>query len=302
MQTNQLYKHVQARSETPRPSILAGNGTSDPDLSGSDFTAVPDSPLRQETGELSVGEGEARSAPNRVVVIGAGFGGLAVGRRLADVPVEVTIIDRHNYHTFQPLLNQVATAGLKPGQIARTVRGIFRAQERVQFRLGTVVDVRPDRMQVRLEDRRTVPYDVLIVAAGTDPQYYGIPGVREHAHTLKSLADAANLRSHVLRQFERAAVGKAPVEEGALRFVVVGGGPTGVEMAGALVEFFDRVLDGDFPEVDTNDAEVVLVEMTDSVLPPYDSAGRDYALETHRERGVEVRLGDAVERATDQAV
>ena len=132
--------------------------------------------------------------------------------------------------------------------------------------------------------------------------YYGIPGVREHAYALKSLADAANLRSHVLRQFEQATVDDASVEEGGLRFVVVGGGPTGVEMVGALVELFDRVLDEDFPEVDVSDAEVVLVEMTDSVLPPYDSTGRDYALRTLRDRGVEVRLGEAVERATDQAV
>jgi NADH dehydrogenase len=247
-------------------------------------------------------EKEKESRRPHVVVIGAGFGGLEAARVLADASVDVTIIDRHNYHTFQPLLYQVATAGLEPGQIAHTVRGIFQAQERVQFRLGTVVDVDPDQRHVRLQDGRTVPYDSLIVAAGTEPQYYGIPGVREHAYALKSLADAANLRSHVLRQFEQATVDDASVEEGGLRFVVVGGGPTGVEMAGALVELFDRVLDEDFPEVDVSDAEVVLVEMADSVLPPYDSTGRDYALRTLRDRSVEVRLGEAVERATDQAV
>lgn len=214
----------------------------------------------------------------------------------------MTIIDRHNYHTFQPLLYQVATAGLEPGQIAHTVRGIFQTQERVQFRLGTVVDVCPNRKHVRLQDGRTVPHDSLIVAAGTEPQYYGIPGVQKHACALKSLSDAANLRSHVLRQFERAAMDTTTKDEGMLQFVVVGGGPTGVEMAGALVELFDRVLDADFPEVDVGDVEVVLVEMAESVLPPYDSTGRDYALRTLRERGVEVRLGEAVERATERAV
>lgn len=242
------------------------------------------------------------SSKPRVVVIGAGFGGLEVARQMAGAPAEVTLIDRNNYHTFQPLLYQVATAGLEPGDIAHTVRGIFQDQEQFRFRFGTVVEVDSRREQVRLEDGRAVPYNYLVLAAGAVPQYYGIPGVRDHAYALKSLADAANLRSHILRQFERAAEGLKQEEEGTLRFVIAGAGPTGVEMAGALVELFDRVLDYDFPEVRAKNVEVVLIEMTDSVLPPYDPSGREYTLQTLRKRGVEVRLGEAVERATNRSV
>ena len=245
--------------------------------------------------------GTGRKRP-RVVIVGGGFAGLEAVRGLREAPVEVLMIDRTNYHTFQPLLYQVATAGLEPGEIAHTVRGIFQTHPRFRFRMGTVTTVDADTKRLRLSSGEAIGYDYLIIAAGAEPEFFGVEGAKQHAFTLKTLGDATRLRSHLLRQFERAAERRSAPSAGRLNVVIVGGGPTGVEMAGALVELIDNVLAADFPEVDTSRAQVSLVEMAPHLLGGYDASLRDYTLDTLRERGVEVVLDDAVERVAAQAV
>ena len=235
------------------------------------------------------------TARPHVVIVGAGFGGLNAARALRRADVDVLVIDQHNFHTFQPLLYQVATAGLDAGDIAHQVRGIFARQRNVRFLMARVGTVDWDAREVALEGGTRVPFDYLIVAAGAVYHDFGTPGVFEHGFVLKSLHEAVALRSHMLRQFERAAADEGHIDRGGLTFVIVGAGPTGVEMAGAMVELFDRVLPNDYPELDVGRAKVVLLEMTDHVLAPYGERSRAYAERVLRRRGVDLRLGTAVE-------
>ena len=231
-----------------------------------------------------------------MVVIGAGFGGIGAGARLADLPVDTTIVDRRNHHVFQPLLYQVATAGLSSADIALPVRGIFQDDENVDFRWATVEKIDFEERLVHVDAGRPLPYDYLIIAGGSETRWFGIPGVEEHALPMKTLEDADALRGHVLAQFERAADEPEQIDEGALTFVIVGGGPTGVELAGAFVELFE-VLARDFHHLDIGRARVVLVEATDSLLNGFSEKSRRSAVDTLRHRGVEIRLGQAVDRA-----
>ncbi len=268
-----------------------------------DGSSAPSAPGLFSSLDAADGWGQA-SPPGRprVVIVGAGFGGLQAAQALRDAPVEVCLIDRNNYHTFQPLLYQVATAGLEPGEIAHSVRGIFQHHENFSFRLGTATGVDFDARQVLLAEDAPVSYNYLILAPGTSTQYFDVEGAREHALPMKGLAGAVNLRSHVLRRFEEAASDPRRVKAGELTFAVVGGGPTGVETAGALVELFDLVLKRDFHGLDLSKARVYLIEMTPHLLSPYDEQLRAYALNALRERGVEVLLGETVERVTADAV
>jgi NADH:ubiquinone reductase (H+-translocating) len=230
----------------------------------------------------------------RVIVVGAGFGGLNAAKALAGADVDVLVIDQHNFHTFQPLLYQVATAGLDAGDIAYQVRGIFRRQRNVRFLMGRVTAVDWGAHEVALASGVRLGFEYLVVAAGGVYHDFGTPGVFEHGFVLKSLHEAVALRSHMLRQFELAAADPEHVDRGGLTFVIVGAGPTGVEMAGAMVELFDRVLPSDYPELDLGRARVVLLEMTEHVLAPYGERSRRYAERVLRRRGVDVRLGGAV--------
>lgn len=232
----------------------------------------------------------------KVVIVGAGFGGLEAAKALRKAPVDVLLIDQHNYHTFQPLLYQVATAALTPEEISHTVRGILRRQRNVTFRLGKVVAIDKASRCLTLEDGAIVGYDYLILAPGTIYDDFGVPGVREHAFFLKSLSEAVNLRSHLLAQFEAASADPTLLERGALTVVIAGGGPTGVEMAGALNELFTRVLSKDFKELPVARARVVLLELAPALLGPYHPSSQAYTLKTLRQRGVEVRLKTAVTR------
>ena len=244
----------------------------------------------------------ATSDRPHVVIVGAGFGGLEAAKALRNAPVQVTLVDRNNYHKFQPLLYEVAMAGLEPDDIAHNVRNIFRGNETIRFRLGTVVGIDADQQHVHLEGSAPLAYDYLILAAGAVSNDFGIPGVREHGYPLKNVPDAVNLRNHVLRQFERYDRKQARAEPGTLTFVVVGGGPTGVEMAGALVELFDT-LDDDFAGFHPREqARCVLLEMQDDLLPPYQRSLRTYTRRVLEERGVEVRTGTAVDRVEAAAV
>ena len=239
-----------------------------------------------------------REGRTRVVVVGAGFGGLAVARGLHDAPVEVTLVDRNNFHTFQPLLYQVATSGLSPSDVAYPVRGIFQRQSNVRFRRATVTGVDWATGEVVLDgEADRLGFDHLVVAAGATVNDFGIPGVAEHGYPLYVLPDAVRLRNHILGRFEEAEADPSMVDDGALTFVVVGGGPTGVEVAGALVELIDKVLHRDFrgSRFDVRRAHVLLVEMGDDVLGTFHQGSRRHARTTLARRGVEIRTGTAVE-------
>ncbi|ACY49534.1 NAD(P)/FAD-dependent oxidoreductase [Rhodothermus marinus] len=238
----------------------------------------------------------------RVVIVGAGFGGLTLARALRRDPVEVVLIDRQNYHTFQPLLYQVATAGLEPEEIAHAVRGIFQGRRNFRFVMGTVVGVDWDAQAVLLEDGDRIDFDYLVLAAGATTNYFGIEGAAEYSFSLKTLEDAIALRSHIIRQFEEADRHPERIREGLLNIVVVGGGPTGIEMAGALVEWFELVFRKDYPHLPMNRARVLLVEALDTVLATYDERLQQYARRQLRRRGVELHLGDPVARVTPDAV
>ena len=240
----------------------------------------------------------------RVVIVGAGFGGLQAAKALKKAPVEVLLVDQNNYHTFQPLLYQVATAALEPEEIAHSVRGIYHGQENFNFRLAKVVGIDWERNELLVKQGEPIAFDYLILAAGATSNYFGIEGVEQNALPLKSVSEAINIRSHVMRQFERVDGNPALIKdkEGALTFVVVGGGPTGVEMAGALVELFDMVLSKDFPRLEMTQARVVLVEATNELLGPFAEKSRQNALQTLRKRGVEVLLNEYVVRATAEAL
>ena len=242
----------------------------------------------------------------QVVIVGAGFAGVSTARALAGAPVEVTIVDRHNFHTFSPLLYQVATAGLAPDDIAPNLRGIVQNDANVDTRLANVVGVDFERREVLVDDGPPLPYDYLVLAAGAVSSDFGVPGVAEHACPLKTLEDATRLRSTVLARFEAANADPSSFEEelvdGALTFVVAGGGPTGVELCGALAELFGRVLAKDFKHLDVSRAKVVLVEMTDHLLGAFRPPSRDEAMVELRARGVELRLGTSIARVRADAV
>ena len=235
------------------------------------------------------------------MIVGAGFGGVATARALADLPVEVTVVDRQNYHGFWPLLYQVATAALAPDDIAHNVRGIFRDHTNVTVRLATVTGVDLDGRLVHLDTGGSLPYDYLVLATGSANNDFGVPGVAEHAFPLKSLPDAVALRNHLLGIFEAAETDRRLLDAGALTTVVAGGGPTGVEVSGALVELF-AVLEGDFKALDVGRARVVLVEMADHLLPGYAESSQAEALRTLQARRVDVRLRTAIAEARADGV
>lgn len=239
--------------------------------------------------------GVTKGVRPRVVIVGAGFGGLATAKGLAGRPVEVTLIDRENYTTFQPLLYQVATSGLNAADVAYPVRGLFHHQRNLRFRRGDVVGVDWEAQTVQLADGASVEFDQLVVAAGAVTSWFGVNGAAESAFPLYTLDDAVHLRNHIVSRFERADADPGEIEEGALTLVVVGGGPTGVETAGALAELTAVVFRRDYPLLDIGRARVVLVEARDSLLGSFSEPSQVSALDSLRARQVEIRFGEAVE-------
>lgn len=236
---------------------------------------------------------ESKETP-RVVVVGAGFGGLRAARRLARYPVRVTLIDQKNHHTFQPLLYQVATAGLSPGEIAAPIRWIVRGRRKVEVLLGEVQDFDLHRRLVKLPDLE-IPYDYLIVAAGVSHAYFGHDEWEALAPGLKTIEDALEIRRRVLLAFElaeRQAAGGAG--QMPLNFVVVGGGPTGVELAGTLAEIARRVLADEFVSIDPKTTRIILLEGGPRLLPSYPEDLSRSAEEQLRHLGVEVHTSTMV--------
>ena len=231
----------------------------------------------------------------RVVIVGAGFGGLRAARALGNAPVDIVLVDRHNYHLFQPLLYQVATAGLEPEQIARPVRAILRGQRNLEFRMTEVTGLDASGKRI-VTTEGPIGYDYLILAVGGETNYFGLAGVVRHGFGLKDIPEAIRIRNHVLHAFERAMLEPDAERRRAwLTFVVVGGGPTGVEMAGALSELIRLVLVKDYPRLNVKDVRVLLLEATDRLLGPMPARLREAAAETlWRKKHVEVRFGATV--------
>ena len=233
----------------------------------------------------------------RVVIIGAGFGGLSAAKRLAKSPCRITLIDRHNYHLFQPLLYQVATAGLSPADIASPIRGIVRHCRNVNVILANVSGVDVDRREVIAEGHR-VPFDTLIVATGAQHSYFGHDDWAGFAPGLKTIDDATYLRRRILLAFEKGETEADTAERRRLlNFVIVGGGPTGVEMAGAVAELAKRALASDFRAIDPRQARIILVEAAPRLLATFDPSLSEAAKRSLEELGVEVRLGARVTAA-----
>jgi NADH:ubiquinone reductase (H+-translocating) len=227
----------------------------------------------------------------RVVIVGAGFGGLQCARKLQDKPVDVLVVDRNNYHLFTPLLYQVASSLLNPSDIARPVRSIFRRSRNVRFRQAEVVEVDFERKVVLTQKGAEVPYDTLVLGAGSATNYFGISGAEQRMLGLKDLPEALELRNSILNILEFATSMTGEDVRSWLTFVVAGGGPTGVEYAGALSELLRLVVPGEYPELTGQRLRIVLVEGLDEVLPPFP---RPLGRAAHREleqKGIEVRTG-----------
>src|SRR5947207_1009838 len=231
----------------------------------------------------------------RVIIIGGGFGGLDAARALKHAPVRVTVVDRHNYHLFQPLLYQVATASLSPGDVASPIRWILRRQQNVEVLLANVTAIDPINKRVDMEPAGSdpaVPYDYLIVGAGATHAYFGHPEWADRAPGLKTLDDALEMRRRVLLAFEAAErEGDAGDQRRLLTFVIVGGGPTGVELAGALAEIARQSLRNDFRHIRPESARIVLVEGGPDILPAFPAPLRVAAKSDLERLGVEVRTG-----------
>ena len=245
---------------------------------------------------------EDRARP-RIVVIGAGFGGLACVRAMAALPVDITLVDRRNFHLFQPLLYQVATAALSPADIAWPIRSILSRQPNVQVQLGRVVGIDTHARKVLVHDGRQLAYDILVVATGARHSYFGHDEWEEAAPGLKKIDDATMIRQRILLAFEQAEVEPDPDERRhLLTFVVVGGGPTGVEMAGAIAELARHALARDFQQIDPRQARIVLVEAGERLLPSFPEVLSEATRCSLEALGVQVRLGHPVTECDREGV
>ena len=239
----------------------------------------------------------------QVVIIGGGFAGLNAAKRLRNVPCDVTIVDRHNHHVFQPLLYQVATAGLSPGDIASPIRWILRKQQRLRVLLANVERIDSVAKEIHLDHTERLKYDYLIVAAGATHSYFGHDEWSHVAPGLKTLDDALAIRRRLLLAFEEAEREPNPVyQRRLLTFVLIGGGPTGAELAGALAEIARHTIRSEFDTVDPAIARIILVEAGPSILPAFPEDLRHSARRALRRLGVDVREGQAVTKVEDGAV
>ena len=235
------------------------------------------------------------SRDSRVIIIGGGFGGLFAAQALKSAPLDVTLIDRHNYHLFQPLLYQVATGSLSPGEIAAPLRGILSGQKNTRVLLGDVVEIDPVSKQVRLADGGSFDYDFLIVAAGSQTSYYGHDGWQQWAPGLKTLEEATNIRHKILYAFEVAERLSDPAQRRAwLTFTIVGGGPTGVELAGAIGEIARQTLKNDFRSIRPKEAQIILLDGAPRLLTTFPEDLARKAEGFLAKLGVQARMGARV--------
>jgi NADH dehydrogenase len=239
--------------------------------------------------------------PPHVVIVGGGFAGLAAARGLVDRAVRVTLIDKHNFHTFLPLLYQVATAGLEPADVAYPIRTIFGKADNIRFRHARVRQVDDARRAIVLDDATEIGYDHLVVATGSTAAFFGVPGASRYALPLYTLADARGLRNRLLLSLEDADA-RAEKEPVSLTFVVVGGGPTGVETAGALCELIKITVRRDGLRLDPTRVRVLLVDLTDRLLTAFPESAARYAARELTSMGVEIHFGRSVVEVEDGAI
>ena len=243
------------------------------------------------------------TSTHHVVVVGAGFGGLEAVHRLARAPVRITLVDRRNHHLFQPLLYQAATASLTPSQIAWPIRHLFRRQPNVTTLLASVASIDKEARELRLDDGSTLRYDTLVLATGARHAYFGHDAWEPFAPGLKTLEDATTIRSRILLAFEEAEREEDERKRAALMtYVIVGAGPTGVELAGTIAELARATLPGDFRRIDTREASIVLIEAGPRVLPAFAEDLSAYAKRSLERLGVEVVLGQPVSECSAQGV
>jgi NADH dehydrogenase len=245
--------------------------------------------------------------PTKVAIIGAGFAGLNAAQKLAkEHNIEVLLIDRNNYHTFTPLLYQVATSGLDPSSIAYPIRTIFRDKDRVQCLMGEVVSIDYDKQHITVQtadELRHEIYDYLLIATGSVTNFFGIDALEKHAFQVKSLKTSIALREHILRLFERASWSDdEQYKSELLTMVVVGGGPTGIETAGAMYELYNYVLKQEYDDRQELKARVILLEATDQLLMPYPESLRTSAKNQLADLGVEVMINSIVEDAGEDFI
>jgi NADH:quinone reductase (non-electrogenic) len=231
-----------------------------------------------------------------VVVVGGGFAGVACAKELAQNGVHVTLVDRHNYTQFQPMLYQVATAQIAPLGVARPLRGVFRRKRNVDVKMATITHVDPATRTVTCDDGTSYTGDYLVLAMGSKPNFFGTPGAEEHAFPLYSVADAERLRSRLFAVFEHADRSPELLQQGALNFVIVGAGATGVETAGALADLVNHVLPTRFHDIGLDDANVYLVDPAPKVLAPFSERAHDYAAGVLERKGVQLLLNTKVTR------
>ena len=237
-----------------------------------------------------------------IVIIGAGFAGLETARGLANAPVRITLVDKNNHHLFQPLLYQVAIAGLLPSQIAQPVRTIFRKQKNLAFQMGEVTEVNLNEKYIRLNGS-VIAHDYLVISAGARTNFFGFDSLEKYGLQLKDIETAVKTRNHLLAMFEQAShEGDAEKRKAMLTFVIVGGGPTGVETAGALSELITHVMKKDYPRLDLNDAQVILLEAGANLINPYPDELRNATLKLLQNKKVDVRLNTKMQDFNGQRV
>jgi NADH dehydrogenase len=233
---------------------------------------------------------------SRVLILGGGFGGVGAAKELKKADADIALVDQHDYHTFQPLLYQVATDLIETSTVGHPLRDLFHDQPNVAVHVATVNGIDLENRQVSFREMRPETYDQLVLALGATVNFFGVAGADEHAFPLYSLPDAVRLRKHVLERWEAADRDADLIDDGALNIVVVGAGPTGVESAGALAELYRTNFSQDFPKLPQDKARIILVEAGDAVLPMFKKGLQTYAKKALEKRTVEVRLGEVVEK------
>jgi NADH:quinone reductase (non-electrogenic) len=237
-----------------------------------------------------------------VIILGAGFGGIGALKKLRDANVRITLIDKNDYHTFQPLLYQVATDELAPGEVGFPIREVLHKHQNTTFHQGVVTSIDPAKREVTMDGRAPLQYDYLVLALGAVVNFFQTPGADQHAFPLYTMNDAIRLKDHILKMFEAVDKNPALIDDGALNFCVVGGGPTGVEVSGALAELLHTEIRQDYPNLPIDSAQVFLYEHSPSLLGTFMPKLQDYARKALEERGVKVHTGTGVRKVESASI